>query len=90
MLIGGARVSNDNQMLDLLRDALWDVGCEPNLEHHASGAGEHPGLRNASPNLPAGDSLVDWRLDRLRRTFKDPTAHAKPLRTRGVGQPILE
>ena len=85
MLIGYARVSTDDQTLDLQRDALQDAGCERIFEDHASGAGDRPGLRDALTHLRAGDALVVWRLDRLGRSLKDLIARAEALRTQGVG-----
>ncbi len=38
MLIGYARVSTDDQNLDLQKDALTQAGCERILEEHQSGA----------------------------------------------------
>ena len=79
MLIGYARVSTDDQTLDLQRDALLDAGCERIFEDHASGAGDRPGLRDALTHLRAGDALVVWRLDRLGRSLKDLIARAETL-----------
>ena len=78
MLIGYARVSRDDQTLDLQRDALEAAGCNRIFEDTASSAAERPDLRD-------GDTLVVWRLDRLGRSLKDLIARAKALRVQGVG-----
>ena len=85
MLIGYARVSTDDQMLDLQRDALKEAGCERIFEDTASAATERPGLEKTLSHLRAGDTLVVWRLDRLSRSLKDLIARAEGLRTQGVG-----
>lgn len=52
MLIGYARVSTDDQNLDLQRDALETTGCERIYEDIQSGAeAERPGLRQALEQL---------------------------------------
>ena len=85
MMIGYARVSTEDQKLDLQRQALQTAGCERIFEDTASGAAERPALRQAIAQLRAGDTLVVWRLDRLGRSLKDLIAHAESLRTQGVG-----
>lgn len=85
MLIGYARVSTEDQRLDLQRHALEEAGCERIYEDTAGGAAERPALGQALAQLRAGDTLVVWRLDRLGRSLKDLIAHAESLRTQGVG-----
>ncbi len=69
VLIGYARVSTEDQKLDLQRDALARLGCHRVFEDRASGArADRPGLAAALSHLRRGDTLVVWRLDRLGRT----------------------
>jgi DNA invertase Pin-like site-specific DNA recombinase len=69
VLIGYARVSTEDQKLDLQRDALGQLGCHRVFEDRASGArADRPGLVSALSHLRRGDTLVVWRLDRLGRT----------------------
>src|SRR3954447_913151 len=69
LLIGYARVSTEDQRLDLQRDALAAAGCHRTFEDRASGArADRPGLAAALSHLRRGDTLVVWRLDRLGRT----------------------
>ncbi|MCP5910173.1 recombinase family protein, partial [Klebsiella pneumoniae] len=66
MLIGYARVSTDDQHLDLQRDALAQAGCERIFEDKVSGAqAEREGLARLIGSLRPGDTVVIWRLDRL-------------------------
>ncbi len=68
LLIGYARVSTEDQRLDLQRDALAAAGCHRTFEDRASGArADRPGLAEALSHLRRGDTLVVWRLDRLGR-----------------------
>ena len=90
MIIGYARVSTDDQTLDLQRDALQGAGCERIFEDTAGGSADRPGLRDALDHLRAGDTLVVWRLDRLGRSLKDLIARAEALRTQGVGLKSLK
>ncbi len=86
MLIGYARVSTDDQHLDLQRDALQKAGCERVFEDTASGAkAERVGLSTLMAVLRAGDTVVIWRLDRLGRSLKDLIALVEQLDAAGVG-----
>ena len=86
MKIGYARVSTDDQNLDLQRDALAAAGCERVFEDKASGAkADRPGLRDALAYARPGDCLVVWRLDRLGRSMTDLVAIVGQLQAAGVG-----
>ena len=72
MLVGYARVSTDDQNLDLQRDALNKAGCIEIFEDQISGIkSDRPGLKEAIKYARKGDTLVVWRLDRLSRSLKD-------------------
>jgi DNA invertase Pin-like site-specific DNA recombinase len=71
MLNGYARVSIDDQHLNLQHDALQKAGCEKVYSDQQSGATtERPGLSTVFDVLRSGDTLVIWRLDRLGRSLK--------------------
>ena len=71
MLIGYARVSTQDQNLDLQREALAKVGCRKLFEDKVSGTrAERPGLAKALEMLREGDTLVVWKLDRLGRSVR--------------------
>ena len=90
MLIGYARVSTDDQTLDLQRDALKEAGCKRIFEDTASGTAQRPNLEQALSHLRTGDTLVVWRLDRLGRSLKDLIARAEGLQGAGVGLKSLK
>lgn len=86
MLIGYARVSTDDQNLNLQRDALNQVGCECIYEDKISGAkADRLGLHEATGYARHGDTLVVWRLDRLSRSLKDLIDMVALLESRGIG-----
>lgn len=71
MKIGYARVSSDDQNLDLQRDALKLAGCERIYEEKESGGKiNRPELLRLVEALRPGDTVVVWRLDRLGRSLK--------------------
>jgi DNA invertase Pin-like site-specific DNA recombinase len=86
MLIGYARVSTDDQNLDLQRDALRLAGCEKIYEDRMSGAkAARPGLAMALEVARAGDVLTVWRLDRLGRSLHDLILLGRKLDEMGIG-----
>lgn len=85
MLIGYARVSTQDQHLDLQKEALIKAGCERVYEDKTSGArADRPGLAKALEMLRKGDTLVVWKLDRLGRSVKQLVDLVGMLRAEGV------
>lgn len=73
-LVGYARVSTEEQILDLQLDALRRAGVmEDNLHHEklSAVAKNRPELRHAILDLHEGDTLVVWKLDRLARNMSN-------------------
>jgi len=85
MLIGYARVSTQDQNLDLQTEALHKAGCKKIFEDRASGnRAERPGLAQARESLREGDTLVVWKLDRLGRSVKHLVDLVGELQKKGV------
>ena len=86
MLIGYARVSTEDQNLDLQRDALKRVGCGKIFEEKESGrAGtKRPTFEAALAYLRPEDQLVVWKVDRLGRSLREMLDTAHMLQTRGI------
>jgi len=72
MKIGYARVSTEDQKLDLQMQALRKAGCDEVYDDHGISGRvfDRPGLDHALAALRPGDTLVVWRLDRLGRSLK--------------------
>lgn len=86
MKIGYARVSTDDQTLDLQRDALHAANCERLFEDKSSGAKvDRPGLAEALAFARKGDVLVVWRLDRLGRSLPELVRLVGELDAAGIG-----
>ena len=85
MLIGYARVSTEDQNLDLQRKALTKAGCKKLFDDKASGTrASRPGLDSAMATLREGDTLVVWKLDRLGRNLRDLIYMLDNLSARGI------
>lgn len=86
MKIGYARVSTEDQRLDLQRDALKKAGCEKIFTEKKSGADRNrPALQAANRALRPGDILVVWKLDRLGRSLQDLMGILGELERRDIG-----
>jgi len=85
MMIGYARVSTQDQNLDLQTEALTRAGCEKIYEDKISGVrAERPGLTRTLEMLREGDTLVVWKLDRLGRSVKQLVDMVGELHKQGV------
>lgn len=86
MLIGYARVSTDDQNLNLQQDELQNAGCEKFFEDKITGSKiDRPGLDAATEFARKGDVIVVWRLDRLSRSLKDLIEVVALLDSKGIG-----
>jgi DNA invertase Pin-like site-specific DNA recombinase len=71
MLVGYARVSTQEQNLDLQKSALKKAGCKKIYEDTISGhRDDRPGLNMVMEVLRKDDTLIVWKLDRLGRGLK--------------------
>jgi len=86
MLVGYARVSTQDQNLELQNDALSKAGCERIFTEVVGGSRtERTGLQDAQNILRSGDTLVVWRLDRLGRSLKHLIDIVNQLREGNIG-----
>lgn len=85
MRIGYARVSSEDQKLDLQLNALKEVGCERTFTDKLTGkANDRPGLKEAMSHLRKDDVLVVWKLDRLGRSVKNLIEVVERLEAKGI------
>lgn len=86
MKVGYARVSTDDQSLELQVSALKTAGCDAiHTDSGVSGAvSSRPGLDGALGSLARGDTLIVWRLDRLGRSLVHLVQTVNDLEKRGV------
>ena len=85
MRVGYARVSRDEQNLDLQIDALKLAGCEKIYPDKIGGTTtERAGLDDLLSYIRPDDVLVVWRLDRLGRTLKQLILMIEELSRRNI------
>lgn len=83
--VGYARVSTQDQKLDLQIDALKREGCKPIFKEKMTGKrGSRPELDKALARLQKGDEFIVWKLDRLGRSLKHLASVLYDLQARGV------
>ena len=84
-MIGYARVSTQDQNLELQAEALEKVGCKKIFDDKISGnKAERPGLSKALEMLREGDTFVVWKLDRLGRSVKHLVEFVGGLHKKGI------
>jgi len=87
-LVGYARVSTEDQKLDLQIDALTKAGVLKDNLHveKVSGVSQRrPALDLAIMDLREGDTLVVWRLDRLARSMRELYDRLDQIYAKGAG-----
>ncbi len=88
MFIGYARVSTQDQNLELQIDALKKVGCEDRNIYQDTVSGsksKREGLTAMLEYLRRGDVVVVWKLDRLARSLKHLIELVGDFEARGIG-----
>jgi DNA invertase Pin-like site-specific DNA recombinase len=70
--IGSARVSTQDQNLELQLKALRKAGCQKIFREKVSGYNrQRPEFQRMLDQIRAGDVIVVWKLDRLARSTRD-------------------
>jgi len=85
MKSGYARVSTEDQHVNLQLDALTQAGCQRMFGEKVSGAGpQRPELLRMLAQLREGAMVVVWKLDRLARSTRDRLATVETIRAAGA------
>lgn len=86
MKIGYARVSTQDQNLEMQLDALQKAGCEKIFQEKASGIkSDRPELAAMQQILRKGDVIYIYKLDRLGRSLKHLLELTSDFEQRGIG-----
>lgn len=88
MLLGYARVSTNEQKLDLQLDALTQAGCDPShiyTDKISGSKASRPELDDMLRNAREDDTIVVWKLDRLGRSLANLIELVGTLEKRGIG-----
>lgn len=87
-LVGYARVSTNDQDVQLQLNALEQAGCAKNkifIDHISGSRADRPGLKKCIAELKSGDTLLVWRLDRLGRSMPHLISLIESLGKQGIG-----
>lgn len=85
MLFGYARVSTQDQKLNLQLDDLKKAGCQKIFQEKVSSAKERPQLRKLLEMLREDDMVIVWKLDRLGRSLKELFTLVNDFQAKGIG-----
>lgn len=84
MRLGYARVSTEDQNLQMQIDALKKVGCEKIIKEKMSTGKDRPLFKALLRKLKTGDDLIVWSIDRLGRDGDENGVVLKGLVKRGI------
>jgi DNA invertase Pin-like site-specific DNA recombinase len=85
MKIGYARVSTQDQNLELQLKALKKAGCRKTFREKVSGATrQRPEFERMLDQIRSGDTVIVWKLDRLARSTRDLLNTMETLRETGA------
>lgn len=85
-LFGYARVSTEDQNLDMQIQALEKAGCEKIFsEKRSTSRGRRPAFERMLKTLRKGDTVVIWKIDRLFRSLSDMLKLHEEFEKRGIG-----
>jgi len=87
-ILGYARVSTQEQEVQLQVDALEKAGCLKNdifIDCISGTKTQRPGLEKCLEHLQTGDVLLVWRLDRLGRSMVHLVKLVEDLGKKGIG-----
>ncbi len=87
VFVGYARVSNEEQNLDLQIIALKEAGCIKIFKEKQSGKNidDRPVFKELLKFLRKDDVLVVWKTDRIGRSLKDLVNLVEELKEKGIG-----
>ncbi len=86
MSIGYARVSTEDQNLDIQLHALRKAGCQRIFQEKVPGARrQRPELARMLEQIREGDTVIVWKLDRLARSTRDLLDIADTIDKAGAG-----
>jgi DNA invertase Pin-like site-specific DNA recombinase len=86
MHLGYARVSTEDQNLDIQLQVLKQAACASIFQEKISGARrQRPELAKMLEHVRAGDMVVVWKLDRLARSTRDLLEISDTIAQAGAG-----
>lgn len=84
MKFGYARVSKDDQNLEMQIDAFELHGCDKVYKEKKGALKERPEFEKLLVQLREGDTLMVWRIDRMGRSLRQLVNIMHMLKTKGI------